>query len=216
MKPLKYFIVDIPKTTADTFTVGEKEFFLDSKFNEFEHRAMEGLVHAVPTKYKTGVKKGDTLYFHHHVTLGGNHLTLPENEKQLKATERKGQYVHGYKDLYYVMFDGGQDPFFCQAYAYKSKKTGKIKLLGEWIFLVPGEQEPELKCIIIQLLPQKKPDSNQYVYVKFGSSKLKELGLDVGDKVYIRKNMDYVMYVDGEKLFRTYVNHIYGKVKSEV
>jgi len=46
MKPLKYFIVDIPKTTADTFTVGEKEFFLDSKFNEFEHRAMEGLVRA--------------------------------------------------------------------------------------------------------------------------------------------------------------------------
>jgi len=216
MKSLRFFIVDIPKVSRDTFMMGDKEYYLDSKYNEFEHRAMEGIVHSAPIKYNTGVEKGDTLYFHHHVTLGGNHLTLPENKNKLEAVERRGQYVHGYKDLYYVMYDGGYDPFFCQAYAYKSKKTGEIKLLGEWIFLTPAEQEEELKSDIIQLLPQKKPDSNQYGYVRWGSEKLKELGLYVGDKVYIKKNMDYVMYINGEKLFRTYLNHIYAKVETEV
>ena len=169
--------------------MGDKEYYLDPKYNEFEHRAMEGIVHSAPIKYNTGVEEGDTLYFHHHVTLGGNHLTLPENKNKLEVAERRGQYVHGYKDLYYVTYDGGYDPFFCQAYAYKSKKTGEIKLLGEWIFLTPAEQEEELKSTIIQSLPHKKPDYNHYGYVRRGSEKLNRLILYDRDTVDKQKNM---------------------------
>ena len=188
MKPLYYFIVHIPKAVNDTIKVGESELYLDSKFNEFQHRAYEGEVVGIPLKYNTGVDIGDTLYFHHHVVLGGNHLVY--NGQQLNENkDRRGQLVDGEQGLYYVTYDGGNDPFVCQAYAHKSKKSGKVKILGEWIFLTPAEQDAEL---------------------------LEELGLHEGDKVFFMKNADYLMEVDGEKLYRVYLQHIYAKITEEV
>jgi co-chaperonin GroES (HSP10) len=214
MKPIRYFVVKVPKTVKDTIKVGDQEMYLDTRFNEFENRAMEGEVVGTPLKFNTGVEEGDTLYFHHHVILGGAHLTM--KEKGLNENKERGQYLGGYKDLYYVMYDGGDDPFFCQAYAHKSKRTGDVRLLGEWIFLTPAEQEPELKSSIIELMPQKKPEFNQFGYVRYGSKKLEELGLHEGDKVFFMKNADYVMEINGEKLYRVYLQHIYAKVHEEV
>jgi len=70
MKTLDLFIVHIPKRLKDTFTLSDgTEIYVDTKFNEFDHRVTSGEVVAAPTKYDTGVQKGDTLYFHHLVVI---------------------------------------------------------------------------------------------------------------------------------------------------
>ena len=80
MKSLRKFIVNIPKKFNDTVQRDDEEIYIETKFNEFEHRVMEGEVVALPAKYDTSVKEGDTLYFHHHVVLqGGTPLPGMEN-----------------------------------------------------------------------------------------------------------------------------------------
>ena len=77
MQTLNFFVVEIPKRINDTVrTESGFEIFIDPKFNEFKHRTTEAEVVSSPIKYKTGVKKGDTLYFHHLVVVNdGQPLT---------------------------------------------------------------------------------------------------------------------------------------------
>ena len=211
MRPLKYFLVRVPNVTQDTVTLNGEEIYIDTKWDEFKHRTMEGEVVGVPEKYDTGVEIGDTMYFHHHVILGGNHLVLQDGADQLEESAKRGQWLDPNNDVYIVYYDGGHDPLSCQAYAHKSKTTGEVKLLGEWIFLTPAEEEQELKSDTLHLL-EEKHEYNQYGYIKYGSDRLEETGLVPGDKVIIRKNSDYRMEVDGETMFRVYLKHIHGKV----
>lgn len=213
MRPIRYFVVDVPVAVKETVKVGDVEIFLDNRFNEFTHRAFEGEVVGVPARYDTGVEIGDTLYFHHHVVLGGNHMLYRDQQIQ-EVKGKRGQYIYADKDLYYVTYDGGRDPYVCQAYAHKSKKTGEVKLLGEWIFLTPAKQEDELKSDILEIV-QKKKDYNQFGYIRYGSKQLEELGLREGDKVFFMKNADYEMEIDGERLYRVLLNQIYAKVRDE-
>jgi hypothetical protein len=211
MKPIRYFIVKVPKAVKDTIEVAGKEMYLDTRFNEFQHRAFEGEVVGVPEKYDTGVKVGDTLYFHHHVILGGNHMVYG-NHQLTAANDRKGQFIFGNDDLYYVRWDGGYDPHTCQAYAHKDSVTGEVRLIGDWTFLTPAPDEDELKSELLEIVQNKKT-YNQYGFVRYPSAKLEELGLKPGDKVYIQKNADYEMEIDGEKLYRVLIGHIYAKVE---
>lgn len=210
MKPIRYFIVKVDKAVNDTIEVAGQEMYLDTRFNEFAHRAFEGEVIGVPQRYETGVSVGDTLYFHHHVLLGGNHMVY--GNKQLNEVDRRGQFIYGDKNLYYVTWDGGYDPFSCQAYAHKSKETGEVRLLGDWIFLTPAEQDYELKSDTLELVQSKK-SYNQYGYIRYSSAKLDELGLKPGDKVFIQKNADYEMEINGERLYRVLLTHIHAQVQ---
>ena len=211
MKPIRFFVVKVPKAVNDTIEIAGQEMYLDTRFNEFAHRAFSGEVVGVPQRYKTGVSVGDTLYFHHHVLLGGNHMVYG-NQQFNEAKHKRGQFIFEDKDLYYVGWDGGYDPHSCQAYAYKSKETGEVRLLGHWIFLVPAKQEDELTSKVLELVQNKKP-YNQYGYVRYPSDRLEELGLKPGDKVFIQKNADYEMEIDGEKLYRVLLSHIYAQVQ---
>lgn len=213
MKPIRYFIVKVDKAVNDTIEVAGKELYLDTRFNEFAHRAFEGEVIGVPERYDTGVSVGDTLYFHHHVVLGGNHMVY--GNQQLNPTDRRGQFIYGNENLYYVTWDGGYDPFSCQAYAHKSKDTGEVRILGDWIFLEPAPQEDELQSDVLELVQNKKT-YNQYGFIKYPSAKLEELGLQPGDKVFIQKNADYEMEINGERLYRVLLTHIYAKIEEDV
>ena len=156
---------------------------------------------------------------HHHVVLGGNHLQMSDKTTQLEETKKRGQFIDPDDDIYVVYYDGNRDPISTQAYAFKSKRTGEIRLLSDWIFLVPEDQEqPEEEEFkignqIIYLLPKKEEPGEKFGYVKWSSPKLEELGLEPGDKVLIRKNADYEMEVDGERLYRTFLKSIHGKVE---
>lgn len=216
MKSIYHFLVRVPNATKDTIEVNGQLLYLDTKFDEFNHRTMEGEVVGLPAKYETEVEIGDTLYFHHHVVLGGNHMMLSEETNQLEEEKKRGQFIDPDDDVYVVIYDGNRDPISTQAYAFKSKKTGEIRLLSDWIFLVPEEEEEKeaaLTSSIIELLPQTVEPKEKYGYIKWPSKKLEELGLEPGDKVLIRRNTDYKMEVDGEQLWRTFLNSIYGKVE---
>lgn len=192
MKAIYDFFVRLPKAFNDEVEVGDTTIYIDPKWNEFENRKMEAEIVAVPEKYDTGAKVGDTLYFHHHVLIAGN------------GTRQKVM-----DDIYFVRYnpDNSQGT---QAYAYKSKETGEVQLLSEWIFLRPEEQPDEEVTETGIILDIKKPEYNQFGYVIYDSPVVRELGLNAGDKVMIMKNADYRMKVDGQEVFRTHIDHIYA------
>mgnify|MGYP001260168902 FL=1 len=91
MKTLDIFVVELEKQIDDTIkTEGGLELYVDTRFNEFKHRITEGPVVAAPIKHNTGVKEGDTLYFHHLVVMN------------------EGQMLTGDDNHYIVQFDPNQ------------------------------------------------------------------------------------------------------------
>ena len=85
MKPLEIFVVELEKQINDTIkTESGLELYVDSKWNEFKFRVTEGPVVAPPLKYDTGVKAGDTLYFHHLVVTDARYCACPHTI-QIKA-----------------------------------------------------------------------------------------------------------------------------------
>lgn len=187
MRPLYNFIVHVPKRVNETKKIGDIEIYIDTKFNEFEHRVMHGEVVGVPQKYPTGVELGDTLYFHHHVVITPQ--TFDEE-----------------KDYYQVMFhpDGG---FSSQAYAVKKKKTGEVIALGDWVFLEPIRPEAKLKSDVLEIVSFDTP-VNEKGKIKYASDKIKEHGLEVGDTVFFQKDADYEMLIDNQTLWRMLVQHL--------
>ena len=123
MKTFDLFVVELDKQFDDTIkTDSGLELFIDTKFNEFENRIQEGPVIASPFKYDTGVKVGDTLYFHHLVVLN------------------EGQVLTGEHNHYLVRFDP-EHTINNQAIAYKDQHTGSISPLAGWSILEPVEEE---------------------------------------------------------------------------
>lgn len=191
MKAIYNFFVRLPKAFNDEVKVGDTTLYIDPKWNEFENRKMEAEIVAVPEKYDTGAKVGDTLYFHHHVLIAGN-----------------GKRQRVQDDIYYVKYSPDNSNA-TQAYAYKNK-DGDVQLLSEWIFLIPEDQPDEEVTESGIITELKKPSYNQFGYVLYDSPVVQELGLKAGDKVMIMKHGDYRMKVDGKEVYRTHIDHIYA------
>lgn len=192
MRSLYDFFVKMPKAFNDEVKVGDTSIYIDPKWNEFDNRKQSAEVVAVPEKYDTPVKVGDTIYFHHHVVISNN---------------GKGQRVDG--DIYAVRFDPNNG-HGTQAYAYKCQETGDIELLSDWVFLIPEEQEAEETTDSGIIVALKEPEYNQYGYVLYDSPAVQQLGLKAGDKVMIMKNADYKMEIDGQEVYRVHIDHIYA------
>lgn len=192
MRSLYDFFVKMPKAFNDEVKVGDTSIYIDPKWNEFDNRKQSAEVVAVPEKYDTPVKVGDTIYFHHHVVISGN---------------GNGQRVDG--DIYAVRFDPNNG-HGTQAYAYKCQETGDIELLSDWVFLIPEEQEAEETTDSGIIVALKEPEYNQYGYVLYDSPAVQQLGLKAGDKVMIMKNADYKMEIDGQEVYRVHIDHIYA------
>tara|TARA_R110002020_G_scaffold35828_2_gene108011 strand:+ start:760 stop:1347 length:588 start_codon:yes stop_codon:yes gene_type:complete len=185
MKTLDIFVVELEKKLNDTITTDSGlELYVDNRFNEFEHRVTEGPVVCSPLKYKTGVKKGDTLYFHHLVVIN------------------EGQILTGDDNHYLVRYDPNHT-INNQAIAYKSKKTGKVKPLAGWALLEFIEQEElETKSDLIHVIDNKEKLPTKGI-VSFDCDWLKELGVKKGDVVGFKQNRDYRLKIDGKEYYRT-------------
>lgn len=192
MRSLYDFFVKMPKAFNDEVKVGDTSIYIDPKWNEFDNRKQSAEVVAVPEKYDTPVKVGDTIFFHHHVVISNN---------------GNGQRVDG--DIYAVRFDPNNG-HGTQAYAYKCQETGDIELLSDWVFLIPEEQEAEETTDSGIIVALKEPEYNQYGYVLYDSPAVQQLGLKAGDKVMIMKNADYKMEIDGQEVYRVHIDHIYA------
>jgi|MDTC01.1.fsa_nt_gb co-chaperonin GroES (HSP10) len=187
MRPLSNFVVYVPKKVNETKKIGDVEIYIETKFNEFEHRVMEGEVVGIPEKHKTQVAIGDTLYFHHHVVITPQVL----DEKN---------------DLYQVNYspDGGHAT---QSYIVKKKDTDEIIALDDWVFLDPIKPEPKLKSDILELVSFEE-EVNYKGKIMYASDKIKELGLKIGDVVWFTKDSDYEMQIDDKKLWRVLIQNL--------
>ena len=138
MRPLNHFIVHLPNKFKDTIKVGDKELYLDSKFNEFENRHSHGTITGVPEKHNTGAKIGHTLYFHHHVVMNTS-LYMGDDK--------------------YIVIYAPEEEYANHALAYKDTE-GKINPLGDWVFIYkPEKKNEEKKGSLFVFEAEKKPDT---------------------------------------------------------
>jgi|TARA_R110002096_G_scaffold426904_1_gene637210 co-chaperonin GroES (HSP10) len=189
MKTFNLFVVELEKTIDDTITTSSGlELYVDNRFNEFENRITEGPVVAVPFKYNTGVKPGDTLYFHHLVVIN------------------EGQPLTGDDNHYLVRYDEDH-AINNQAIAFKDISTGDIHPLAGWSLLEAIEEEvvQESELIEVVKLDENLPTRGR---VAFTSSGIEEVGLKVGDVVGFKENRDYRITIDGKEYYRTRVEDL--------
>tara|TARA_Y100000114_G_scaffold126166_1_gene122474 strand:- start:909 stop:1493 length:585 start_codon:yes stop_codon:yes gene_type:complete len=184
MKTLDLFVVELEKQIKDTITTKEGlTLYVDSRFNEFEHRVTEGPVVSAPIKHNTGVEVGDTLYFHHLVVLN------------------EGQALTGQENHYLVRYNP-EHTINNQAIAYKNK-DGEVKPLAGWALLEAVEQEElKTKSDVIEVVELKKalPTKGR---VAFTAPWIEEMDLNVGDVVGFKENRDYRLTIDGKEYYRT-------------
>jgi len=192
MRTFNLFVVELDKTIDDTITTDSGlELYIDSRFNEFENRITEGPVVSVPFKYETGVKPGDTLYFHHLVVIN------------------EGQPLTGDDNHYLVRYDEDH-AINNQAIAFKDSDTGDVHPLAGWSLLEAVEEEEVQESEIIEVikLDKKLPTRGR---VAFSSSGIEEIGLSVGDVVGFKENRDYRITIDGKEYYRTRVEDLLYK-----
>ena len=186
MRTFDLFVIELDKQIEDTMTTaGGLELYVDNRFKEFEHRRNEGPVVASPFKYDTGVEVGDTLYFHHLVVMN------------------EGQVLTG-EDKHFLVRYSEESALSNQAIAYKSKKTGEVKPLYGWAILEEIKEEKEnitetqSGLVTVQLKEKKTTKAK----LAFESEETKRMGLEIGDVVGFKKDIDYRFKIDGKEYIR--------------
>ena len=181
MKTMNLFVVKVDKPINDTMkTDGGLELFIDTRFNEFEHRQVFGEVVSAPLLIENDVEPGDTLYFHHLVVVeGGQKIPWEENHYIVKCDK---QFTIGN-----------------QAFAYKKKGSDEIIPLFGWCLLEEAEVEKEETFIEIVNTEEDLPLTG---IVSFDADCLEELDVKKGDEVGFEKNMDYRVNIDGKEYYR--------------
>ena len=181
MKTMNLFVVKVDKPINDTMkTDGGLELFIDTRFNEFEHRQVFGEVVSAPLLIENDVEPGDTLYFHHLVVVeGGQKIPWEENHYMVKCDK---QFTIGN-----------------QAFAYKKKGSDEIIPLFGWCLLEQAEVEKEETFIEIINTEEDLPLTG---IVSFDADCLKDLDVKKGDEVGFEKNMDYRVKIDGKEYYR--------------
>lgn len=191
MKTLENFIVKIDKRIKDKIkTDSGLELYIDTKYNEFEHRTTEGEILSAPLRYKTGAKAGDTLYFHHHVVIDGGSPLVEE-------------------DNHYIVNYNNEHAAANQAIAYKNKDS--IHPIKGWCLLQPVEEDDPGHSGLIEVVSLQEKEVTQGV-VSFDTPELDELGVSHGDVVGFKKNRDYRIKIDGEEYYRVAVTELLYKV----
>lgn len=181
MKTMNLFVVKVDKPINDTMkTDGGLELFIDTRFNEFEHRQVFGEVVSAPLLIENDVEPGDTLYFHHLVVVEG------------------GQKIP-WEDNHYIVKCDKQFTIGNQAFAYKKKGSDEITPLFGWCLLEEAEVEKEESFIELVNTEENLPLTG---IVSFDADCLKELDVKKGDEVGFAKNMDYRVNIDGKEYYR--------------
>lgn len=187
MKTLNVFVVELDKLINDTINVGGKEMFIDTRFEmgEFNNRVNEGVITSPPVKYNTGAKKGDTLYFHHHVVLQGGQKLFGEDHDDK-------QYICMY-DHDRIMAN--------QAIAYKCQETNEIYPFTGWIIMKPYRDKKIQSSDIIEevVLEEKKLHKGR---LAFENKSSKDLAINLDDIVVFKESIAYPFKIDGEDYIR--------------
>ena len=179
MKALYHFVVKLEKTHHDTIELENGTVLhVDPKWKEFERRVMYGEVTSTPVKYDVDVEVGDTLFFHHHVVMS-DALKVEVNDEQ--------RFIVGYDPV---------NTLSCHAIAYRSKKTGELHMLADWVFLQPIEEEKQHNEFIE--IVDLKPKTHLKAKVFCCPKDMITQGVKPGDIVGFKQNRDYEMKLEDE------------------
>ncbi|MAL74435.1 MAG: hypothetical protein CMM62_05625 [Rhodospirillaceae bacterium] len=179
MKALYHFVVKLEKTHHDTIELENGTVLhVDPKWKEFERRVMYGEVTSTPVKYDVDVEVGDTLFFHHHVVMS-DALKVEVNDEQ--------RFIVGYDPV---------NTLSCHAIAYRSKKTGELHMLADWVFLQPIEEEKQDNEFIE--IVDLKPKTHLKAKVFCCPKDMITQGVKPGDIVGFKQNRDYEMKLEDE------------------
>jgi len=181
MKPLRHFVVRIPKKFKDEIKLSDETTLkLVTKFNEFEHRFNYAEIISCPVNCPLGNCEGGTLYFHHHVVM----------EQAYDIGE--GLYLVNYDPL------GGYGNHSIAV----EDKDGDITMLGDWCFVLPPDkpkEETSASGIVLSLA--KEPELEGELLTLPSDSEW--IGAKPGDMVGYTKNSEYEMELkDGTKVYR--------------
>lgn len=191
MQTITEFIVEIPNKTKDTISIAGKEIYLASKFNEFENRIPYGKVITVPKNCKHDIEAGDTIWFHH---------TITSNESYVVDSEKN----------YYRVRYTPEFGYNCMVYLYQ-KSDGSFHTFNDWVFVSPPKDTEKEKKLDSGIIVKNDSEKNTG-YIAIGDEKqLKELGLEINDKIIFSKNSDCPMDVDGEIIWRMRMNDLICK-----
>ena len=193
MQALKSFLVQLETNVKDTIeTESGLKLYIDTRFEggEFDNRVTGGPVVAVPARYKTDVRVGDTIYFHHLVVLN------------------KGQLMPGTDDIY--MVDYSPDIVTNnQAFAYKSAETGEVNTLAGWALIEHMDQDEETTSELLEIVKLKDAAVTKGV-VAFD---IPELDVKAGAVVGFKKNRDYKVEIDGKDYYRIAISQLLYEIQ---
>jgi co-chaperonin GroES (HSP10) len=193
MQALNSFLVQLETNVKDTIeTDSGLKLYIDTRFegSEFDNRITGGPVVGVPARYKTDVRVGDTIYFHHLVVLN------------------KGQLMPGTDDVY--MVDYHPDIVTNnQAFAYKSAKSGHIYTLAGWALVSHMDQDEEVQSELIELVKLKDTEVTKGVL----AFDVPELDLKSGAVVGFKKNRDYKVEIDGKDYYRIAISQLLYEIQ---
>lgn len=162
-------------------------FKKDVEYNEFdiEHRTQHGEVVSVPlvatNSYIKGdnripidIKVGDIVYSHHFITHD-------DNEREINGEK-----------VYEIRYEE----------CYCRERKGKITMLNEWNLVEPiDEDESNLRMGKYILKENKEKESDLGILIHL-SSRMKEIGVNSGEKVLFKHHRDYPIIVNNKLYYR--------------
>lgn len=183
MRMLHYFVVKLEKRLQDTISLGDKEIYVETKFNEFDHRICHGEVVSLPEKYDTPVQVGDTLFFHHLVVVDGG----------MPFDDRENEFLVSYDPD--VMIN-------CHAFAYTPQGHDEIIPLSMWSVLTECEPEIEKESGSIESVSFSGMDADRG-HLAYVTSDHKDMGLTLLDKVVFPSKYRYdFKNIEGGTMYR--------------
>jgi len=198
MRPLEDFIVEVEKRFNDQYVMSNGDvIYIETKYDEFNNRSVEGKVVAIPYKYDTDVRPGDTLYFHHHVVI--------QKAQPIPLEEAKNQYIVKYNE---------EQTLACQAIAYKNQDTNEIKTLGGWLLLEKIEDEKEESSSTIEVVKLSDSPIDKGRMTKHNKNS-EYLDIQEGDVVYFRPNIAYEIKIDGKEYLRMRPDDLLYTIENE-
>jgi len=177
MQALFDFIVK-PKNNKrynNTKNISDVEIITSTSKEDHRFSNREAIVINTPRGYKGKIKKGDTLLVHHNVF---------KFYYDMKGRERSGRSF--LKDNVFFV-----DPE--QFFLYK--QNGKWHSHHKYCFVKPIRTEESI-------IYKNTPYEPLVGIMKYVNEELKNLGVNVGDKVTFKPDTEYEFIVDGEKLYR--------------
>jgi len=182
MNLLYYFVVRLPQRLQDEIKLGDQNIYMETKFNEFEHRVCCGEVVSTPHKYDTPVQVGDTLYFHHLVVINGG----------MPFADREGEYLVSYDPEVTIN---------CHAFAYTPQGDDEIIPLSMWSILRPHKEELVDHTQLWEEVRLKEPDPDRGV-LAYVNSTHEQLGIEKDDVVVFPSKRRYDFKVDDMTMYR--------------